>query len=127
LKNGTHPKDATNGLVAGWWAFNFGTYKSDRRSWFMKRIAISLAVLAMMMSTAAFADDGAALYASKCAMCHKADGSGGMGPSLKGKTADAVAALLANGGQPKPPHTGAFAKATADEQKAIAGFVATLK
>jgi len=31
--------------------------------------------------------DGAALFASNCAGCHGADGSGGVGPNLRGRSA----------------------------------------
>jgi mono/diheme cytochrome c family protein len=89
----------------------------------MKRSMIVLAALAAMMSTAAFAQDGAALFKAKCAGCHGAAGEGKMGPSLKGKTD--VADVLANGGK-KGPHAKAF-NATPEEQKAIVDFVATLK
>jgi len=91
----------------------------------MKRFTIVLAALAMMMSTAAFAQDGAALYKAKCSGCHGAAGEGKMGPSLKGKSAGDVTAVLSSGGK-KGPHTKPF-NATPDEQKAIADFVATLK
>lgn len=91
----------------------------------MKRSMIVLAALAMMVSTAAFAQDGAALYKAKCSGCHGAAGEGKMGPSLKGKSATDVSDVLANGGK-KGPHAKTF-NATPDEQKAIAGFVATLK
>ena len=42
----------------------------------MRRIAIilALAVLVMMVAPAAFADDAAALYKTKCVSCHGADG-----------------------------------------------------
>ncbi len=79
----------------------------------------------MMMSTAAFAQDGAGLFKAKCASCHGAAGEGKMGPSLKGKSAADVSAVLANGGK-KGPHSKPF-NATPEEQKAIADFVATLK
>jgi mono/diheme cytochrome c family protein len=92
----------------------------------MKRFSIVLAALAMMMSTAAFAQDGAGLFKAKCAMCHGAAGEGKMGPSLKGKSAADVSGVLATGGKTKAPHTKAF-NATPEEQKAIADFVATLK
>ncbi len=91
----------------------------------MKRSMIVLAALAMMISTAAFAQDGAALYKAKCSGCHGAAGEGKMGPSLKGKSATDVSGVLANGGK-KGPHAKAF-NATPEEQKAIADFVATLK
>jgi cytochrome c len=91
----------------------------------MKRFAIVLAALAMMMSTAAFAQDGAALYKAKCAGCHGAAGEGKMGPALKGKSDADVTAVLSAGGK-KGPHTKPF-NATPEEQKAIADFVAGLK
>lgn len=93
----------------------------------MKRLTITLAVLAMMMmSTVAFAEDGAALFGAKCAMCHGADGGGKIGPSLKGKSADVVSGVLTNGGKTKNPHMKPFS-ATPEQVKAIADFVATLK
>lgn len=92
----------------------------------MKHFGIVVIALAMM-STAAFAQDGSALYKANCAGCHKADGSGGMGPKIAGKSSADVLAVLSTGGK-KAPHTGAFAKVTAaGDQKAIADFVATLK
>ncbi len=91
----------------------------------MKRFAIVLAALAMMMSTAAFAEDGAALFSAKCAGCHGAEGQGKMGPSLKGKTDAQVLDVLTNGGK-KGPHAKAF-NVTPDQAKAIASFVSTLK
>ena len=55
----------------------------------MKRFMIVLAALGMMMSTAAFAEDGAALYKAKCAGCHGATGtpSAGMAKALGIKAA----------------------------------------
>jgi len=40
----------------------------------MKTIAIS--ALTLLISTSAFAADGAAVYKAKCASCHGADGAG---------------------------------------------------
>jgi mono/diheme cytochrome c family protein len=91
----------------------------------MKRFMIVLAALAMMVSTAAFAQEGADLFKAKCAGCHGAAGEGKMGPALKGKTADQVTDVLTNGGK-KGPHAKAF-NATPDQVKAIAEFVSTLK
>ncbi len=88
-----------------------------------KRFTIVLAALAMMMSTAAFAEDGAALYKAKCAGCHGAMAEGKMGPALKGKTD--VVDVLTNGGK-KGIHAKPFST-TPDQVKAIAGFVAGLK
>jgi len=92
----------------------------------MKHFGIVVTALAMMLSTAAFAQDGAALYKAKCSGCHGAGGEGKMGPSLKGKSAADVSGVLANGGKTKAPHTKTF-NATPEEQKAIADYVATLK
>jgi mono/diheme cytochrome c family protein len=92
---------------------------------FMKRFTIALAALAMLMSTAAFAQDGAALYKAKCAMCHGANGEGKMGPAIKGKTG--VADVILNGGKTKAPHTKPMAGVSADDAKAIADYVAGLK
>ncbi len=88
----------------------------------MKRFMIVLAALAMMMSTAAFAaEDGAALYKAKCAMCHGAAGEGKMGPAIKGKAN--VADVLTKGGLTKAPHKAPVAGLTADQVKAIAAFL----
>jgi mono/diheme cytochrome c family protein len=88
----------------------------------MKRFSIVLAALAMIMSTAAFAaEDGAALYKAKCAMCHGAAGEGKMGPKIKGSTK--VVDVLTNGGLSKAPHTKPVAGVTPDQAKAIADFL----
>jgi mono/diheme cytochrome c family protein len=91
----------------------------------MKRFTIVLAALAMMMSTAAFAEDGAALYKSKCAACHGAAGEGKMGPALKGTKAN-VADVVTKGGL-KGPHSKPVSGVTEDQAKAIATFVGGLK
>jgi len=88
----------------------------------MKRITIALAALAMMMSTAAFAaEDGAAIYKTKCAMCHGAAGEGKSAPAIKGKAN--VADVVTKGGLTKAPHTKAIAGVTDDQAKAIAAFL----
>jgi len=88
----------------------------------MKRFSIALAALAMMMSTVAFAaEDGAALYKAKCAMCHGAAGEGKMGPAIKGKTD--VVDVLTKGGLAKAPHTKPVAGVTEEQAKAIATFL----
>jgi mono/diheme cytochrome c family protein len=86
----------------------------------MKRFSIILAALAMMMSTAAFAEDGAAIYKTKCAMCHGAAGEGKSGPAIKGKTN--VVDVVTKGGL-KGPHAKAIAGVTEDQAKAIATFL----
>ncbi len=91
----------------------------------MKRFTIILAALAMMMmSTVAFADDGAAMYQAKCAGCHGAEAQGKMGPAIKGKTN--VADVITNGGL-KGPHAKPINGVSADQAKASGDFGAGLK
>jgi mono/diheme cytochrome c family protein len=91
----------------------------------MKRFTIILAALAMMMSTAAFAEDGAALYKAKCVACHGAAGEGKSAPAIKGRAN--VFDVLTKGGLAKAPHAKPFGSVNADQAKAIASFVAGLK
>jgi mono/diheme cytochrome c family protein len=86
-----------------------------------------LFALAMVAALAlpALAADGASLYKAKCAGCHGANAEGKIGPKIAGNTT--VADVLTNGGKAKAPHTKAFANITADDAKAIADYVATLK
>ena len=86
----------------------------------MKRFMIALAALGMMMSTAAFAEDGAALYKAKCSGCHGENAEGKMGPALKGKTN--VVDVVTKGGL-KGPHAKPVAGLTDDQAKAIAAFL----
>jgi cytochrome c6 len=95
----------------------------------MKRFAMAVALLAMI-SGVAVAEDGAAIYKTKCAMCHGAAGEGKVGPALKGtKLTDAqVADLLTKGAAgKKAPHGKAVAGLTDDQAKAVATFVKGLK
>ena len=64
----------------------------------MKRFIVTLATLAVL-STLSFAQDGAALYKSKCAMCHGAAGEGKVGPSLQktSMTEAQIAGFIADG------------------------------
>jgi mono/diheme cytochrome c family protein len=95
----------------------------------MKRFIITLAAFAML-SSLGWAQDGATLYKSKCAMCHGAAGEGKIGPSLQkiSMSESQVADLLANGAAgKKAPHSKAVAGVSADQAKAIATYVVSLK
>jgi mono/diheme cytochrome c family protein len=95
----------------------------------MKRYMMILAAFSVL-STLAWAQDGASLYKAKCAMCHGAMGEGKVGPSLQ-KTSlseKQIADLITNGAAgKKAPHTKGVAGVTADQASAIATYVASLK
>jgi mono/diheme cytochrome c family protein len=95
----------------------------------MKRYLMIFAALTIL-SSLGWAEDGAALYKSKCAMCHGAAGEGKVGPSLQKTTLSEaqVADLLTNGAAgKKAPHAKAVSGVSADQAKAIATYVASLK
>ena len=95
----------------------------------MKRFVTGIAVVALM-SGMAFAEDGAAIFKAKCAMCHGPAGEGKSGPALKGTslTAAQIADALLNGAPgKKAPHGKAMAGVTADQANAVAAYVKTLK
>jgi len=95
----------------------------------MKRYAMMLAVLSML-SGIAMAEDGAALYKAKCAMCHGAMGEGKIGPSLqKVSMSEAQIDEFITKGEAgkKAPHTKGVSGVTAEQAKAIATYVAGLK
>ena len=89
-------------------------------------------VLALAVSVAmpAFAQDGAATYKTKCAGCHGPEGQGKIGPALKGTslTEDQIVDLLTKGNDAKKaPHKKGLSSLTADDAKAVATFVKSLK
>ena len=95
----------------------------------MKRCIMMLTAVAVF-SCLAWAQDGSALYKSKCAACHGPMGEGKMGPSLQTTklSQDQIKDLLMTGGAGrKAPHTKAMAGLTADQAAQIATFVAGLK
>jgi len=82
------------------------------------------------LSALGWAQDGAALYKSKCAMCHGAMGEGKVGPSLQ-KTSlsqSQITDLLTKGAEgKKAPHSKAMSGLTAEQASAVATYVGTLK
>jgi len=98
----------------------------------MKRSVIALMVIAILsMSCLAWAaEDGAAIYKSKCAGCHGPDGAGKVGPAVKGTSlsADQITDLLTKGAAgKKAPHGKGVAGLTDDQAKAVAAYVKSLK
>jgi len=86
--------------------------------------------LAISVALPAFAADGAATYKAKCAACHGPEGQGKVGPAVKGATlsADQITDLLVKGNDAKKvPHKKAVTGVSADDAKAVADYVKTLK
>jgi mono/diheme cytochrome c family protein len=96
-----------------------------------KMFAFLLVVtLSLSVALPAFAADGAATYKAKCSTCHGPEGQGKVGPALKGTslTADQIVDVLTKGDDAKkPPHKKPVMGLSADDAKAVADFVKTLK
>jgi len=101
-------------------------------------IALSLAVapLTLAPETARAADDGAALFKAKCAMCHGADGAGKpaiKAPSLvsepaKKKSDADLTDMIANGGKEKKAAHAFSKKGVTDEQvKSLVNYIRELQ
>lgn len=96
----------------------------------MKRFIVLLFVVGMMSGMMLAAEDGAAIYKAKCAMCHGPNGEGKSGPKLAGTslTADQIADALTKGAAgKKAPHAKPITGFTADQASAVAAYVKTLK
>lgn len=103
--------------------------KSHWTTW----VAITAAALAFMPISARSAEDGAALYKSKCSVCHGASGEGKpamKAPALKGttKTAAQISERILKGdAEAKAPHNKPVSGVNEAQAKAISDFVKTLK
>jgi mono/diheme cytochrome c family protein len=89
-----------------------------------------ICTLAISIAIPAFAADGATTYKTKCAACHGPEGQGKVGPAVKGTTltADQITDLLAKGNDAKKaPHKKAVTGVSAEDAKAVADYVKTLK
>ena len=98
----------------------------------ISRLMVLCLVVALLVLIAVpvFAADGAAVYKAKCANCHGPEGQGKVGPALKGTSlsADEIVDVLTKGNDAKkPPHKKPYAGTTADDAKAVADYVKTLK
>jgi cytochrome c6 len=87
-------------------------------------------VVVLSLPLSAHAQDASALYKSKCAMCHGADGAKAAGHDLSGadvqKKSDAdIAAVITDGKAPKMPKYGD--KLKPEEIKGLVAYIRTLK
>lgn len=98
-----------------------------------RKLVLSLAAMLLVGSSASWAaDDGAALYKTKCAGCHGAKGEGKpamKAPALKGTSMEVnqiVEHLTKGESASKPPHNKGIAGLNEGQAKAIAEYVKTL-
>lgn len=98
------------------------------------KLVFSLAAVLLAGSSASWAaDDGAALYKTKCAGCHGTKGEGKpaiKAPALKGTNLEInqiVEHLTKGESGSKPPHNKGIAGLSDEQAKAIAEFLKTLK
>ena len=94
------------------------------------KFIVLFVICTLAIAMPAFAADGAATYKAKCAACHGPEGQGKVGPAVKGSslTADQITDLLTKGNAAKKaPHKKAVAGVSADDARAAADYVKTLK
>jgi cytochrome c len=96
------------------------------------RFVITLAVLSLAVSVGLKAQDGAALYKTKCAGCHGANGEGKpamKAPPLKGtnKTVGQLVEHITKGESGStPPHSKGIPGLSNEQAKSIAEFIKAL-
>jgi mono/diheme cytochrome c family protein len=110
---------------------------SDSKYWHQKKgtgemkLKIVVFLFALAVSGVSFAQDGAAMYKTKCSACHGAGGEGkGSFPAVKGTKLDAgqIATHITKGeATSKAPHNKGVSGITDDQAKAIAEYVKSLK
>lgn len=86
---------------------------------------IALLLFVAMPSLSWAAEDGKALYASNCAACHGADAAGKpamKAPAVKGKSEADIKKAFEG-----PKHAAVAKKVNAEQTKAIADYLKTLK
>jgi cytochrome c len=99
-----------------------------------RKFVISVAAMLLVIPLASWgADDGAALYKTKCAGCHGASGEGKpamKAPALKGTKLEAnqvVEHITKGESGSKAPHNKGISGLDDEKAKAIAEFIKTLK
>jgi mono/diheme cytochrome c family protein len=92
------------------------------------RIAPVLAIsIFMLASLPVLAQDGAALFKTKCAMCHGDQGQGKPGGAPKLAGSAKVSDVLTKGGEAKNPHVNPMSTLTPAQVTALVAYVKTLK
>jgi len=92
------------------------------------RIApVVLASISMLAWMQAPAQDGGALYKTKCAMCHGDQGQGKLPAFPKVAGSAKVSDVLTKGGEAKAPHVSPMSALTPAQVAAIVAYVKTLK
>ena len=111
----------------------FDSKESNMKHKLLVSISVCLGLLAVTPSYTLAAEDGAALYKSKCSGCHGASGEGKptmKAPALKGTSwdADKITQHITKG-EPdaKAPHKKGIAGVSDEQAKAIADYVKSLK
>jgi len=98
------------------------------------KLVVNVAAILLMASLASWAaDDGAALYKTKCASCHGARGEGKpamKAPALKGTNLDVnqvVERLTKGQSGSKAPHSKGMAGLNGEQANTIAEYIKTFK
>jgi mono/diheme cytochrome c family protein len=98
------------------------------------KFVVTVAAVLLTASMASWAaQDGAALYKTKCAGCHGANGEGKpamKAPAVKGTKLEASQIVdHITKGEPdsKPPHNKGMSGVSEEQAKAIADYIKTLK
>ena len=98
------------------------------------KVAVTVAAMSLILCSASWAaDEGAALYKSKCSGCHGASGEGKAAikaPALRGTSLEAsqiVEHITKGESTSKPPHNKGIPGVSDEQAQAIADFIKTLK
>jgi len=97
------------------------------------KVVVRLAAMLLILGSASWADDGAALFKSKCSACHGASGEGKAAmkaPALRGTSLEAsqIAEHITKG-EPtsKPPHNKGISGISDEQAMSIADYIKSLK
>jgi mono/diheme cytochrome c family protein len=90
-------------------------------------VAIALLMFMLVPNLSWAAEDGKALYGAKCAACHKADGAGNPAMKAPALTAPEMAAKVPDAIAKNAKHAAVAKALNAEQVKAVAEYVKTLK